>query len=184
MPWLLKPARRPDWYDPVVALQHAGQLADTPGGRSKYLDYLAWLAEDEPAQKQMRFAEMNRGWLIGPDAFAKAMLREHEELAKRAASVSSGLTRQREEIWEDLLIELLHRLGHRSSDLPVAARSADWKLAVAAALKARTTVTNRWLGERLVMGSRFEVSRNVAKWARDPDPGLARKLNLSTNPKA
>ena len=39
-------------------------------------------------------------------------------------------------------------------------------LALAAALKARTTATNRWLGAALHLGSLHEVSRKVAAWTR------------------
>jgi REP element-mobilizing transposase RayT len=38
--WLIEPKHRPEWYVPQPALEHAGGLADTPGGRRKYLDYL------------------------------------------------------------------------------------------------------------------------------------------------
>jgi hypothetical protein len=49
------------------------------------------------------------------------------------------------------------------------------KLTVAAALKGRTTLTNRWLGTVLQMGNLHEVSRKVTAWLRHPDSALARK---------
>jgi hypothetical protein len=55
---------------------------------------------------------------------------------------------------------------------------------VAAVLKARTTVTNRWLGRALHMGNLYEVSRKVAAWTREPDLALAKKLHWTPNPKA
>jgi hypothetical protein len=63
--WLMEPKRRAGWYAPDAALAHAGGLKDTAAGRAKYLAYLAWLAEDEPARKAQRFAEMSKGWVIG-----------------------------------------------------------------------------------------------------------------------
>jgi hypothetical protein len=62
-------------------------------------------------------------------------------------------------------------------------KSVSWKLAVAAALKERTTVTNGWLSETLRMGNRFEVSRKVSRWSRSPDRDLAKKVGFTTNPK-
>jgi hypothetical protein len=44
---------------------------------------------------------------------------------------------------------------------------------VAAALKAQTTVTNRWLGSTLHMGSLYEVSRKVTAWMRWNESGDA-----------
>ncbi|MBL9213852.1 MAG: hypothetical protein JNG83_00100, partial [Opitutaceae bacterium] len=63
-------------------------------------------------------------------------------------------------------------------------KSAGWKVALAAALKTRTTATNRWLGETLHMGGLHEVSRQVGAWLRQPDPALQKKLGLTTNYKA
>ena len=65
MAWLMNPAQRPAWFDPSAALAHADNLADTRAGRRQYLEYLAWLTEDEPAKKELHFAEMSKGWLIG-----------------------------------------------------------------------------------------------------------------------
>ena len=43
-------------------------------------------------------------------------------------------------------------------------------------MKSGTTVTNRWLGASLYMGSLHEVSRKVSAWARNPDTALTKKL--------
>jgi len=51
-------------------------------------------------------------------------------------------------------------------------------------LAARTTASNRWLGTTRHLGNLYEVSRKVAAWIRDPEPGVARKLTWTTNPKA
>lgn len=66
-------------------MDHAGELVDTPVGRAKYLECLAWLSEDEPARKAQRFAEMSKGWLIGTPDFAKSMIKEHQELVGQGA---------------------------------------------------------------------------------------------------
>lgn len=59
----------------------------------------------------------------------------------------------------------LKRHRKARADLPVEGKSVAWKLAIAAALKRRTTVTNRWLADTLHMGNMYEVSRKVAAWA-------------------
>ena len=174
--WLLAPRRRPVWYDPGAALAHAGGLADTPAGRTKYLEYLAWLAEDEPARKQQRFAEMSKGWIIGTREFAKALVREQQELTGQGPRLAKELQEAREAVWQECLAGLLRKLKRGAGDLAIAGKSADWKLALAAGLKARTTVTNRWLATTLHMGNLHEVSRKVAAWNRRPDPVLRRKL--------
>jgi hypothetical protein len=51
----MNPKSRPALYLPEPFLDHAGGLAETPAGRRSYLDYPAWLAEDESARRQQRF---------------------------------------------------------------------------------------------------------------------------------
>jgi hypothetical protein len=63
---------------------------------------------------------------------------------------------------------VLRKLRRKPAELAQAGKSTDWKLAAAAALKARTTVTNRWLATTLHMGNLHEVSRKVAAWSRQP----------------
>jgi REP element-mobilizing transposase RayT len=177
--WLLEPRRRPAWYEPGPALAHAGGLVDTVAGHAKYLEYLVWLAEDEPARRQMQFERMSIDWVIGTVDFAKVMLQEHRALARRPAEPGSSLLAASEVLWNETLDELLGKVGRERSDLSVTPKSAGWKLAVAAALKERTTVTSRWLGQHLVMGSRSHVSRKVSSWRRNPNPALARLVGLS-----
>ena len=89
--WLMDPKRRRPWFDPQAALEHAGGLADTPAGRRKYLEYLGWLAEDEPARKAQRFDRMSQGWLIGSREFAAGLIEEHGAMAghgRRLAAAS------------------------------------------------------------------------------------------------
>ncbi|MBS0632046.1 MAG: hypothetical protein JSS11_09045 [Verrucomicrobia bacterium] len=159
--WLMHPKERPAWYDPRPALAHAGSLADTPAGRRNYLEYLAWLAEDEPARKAQRFEQMSRGWVIGSGDFAKEVLREYRQLDHRGRSPAADLQETREALWREELSAQLKRAGRTKADVASAAKSADWKLAIAAALKAKTTVSNRWLAEHLNMGGLHEVSRRV-----------------------
>ncbi len=174
--WLMEPKLRPAWYEPGPALAHAGSLTDTPAGRRKYLAYLAWLAEDEPARRQQRFAEMSKGWIIGTGGFAKALVREQRELAGQGPRLAAEQQEAREAIWQNTLETVLNRLGRNVADLSSSGKSADWKLAAASALKARTTVTNRWLATTLHMGNLHEVSRKVSAWSRRPDPALLKKL--------
>jgi putative transposase len=182
--WLMDPKRRRPWFDPGAALEHAGALADTPAGRRKYLEYLGWLTEDEPARKAQRFAQMSRGWVIGSREFAMDLIKEHGAMAGQGRRLEAAYREASEAVWQENLRELLERLGRTEEELATDGKSAGWKIALAAALKARTTATNRWLGTALHLGNLYEVSRKVAAWIRDPEPALAKKLKSTTNPKA
>jgi REP element-mobilizing transposase RayT len=182
--WLMDPKSRPGWYQPQPALAHAGELADTPAGRRKYLEYLAWLSEDEPARKAQRFADMSKGWIIGTTDFAKTLFKENQELVGQGRRMAAAMKETREALCQEELTALLRRLRRPPADLAKENRSAGWKVAIAAAMKARTTATNRWLGAALQMGGLHEVSRQVSAWHRRPDPALQKKLAASTNYKA
>ena len=176
LPWLLNLKSRPGWYQPQPALDHAGELADTPAGRTKYLDYLDWLSEDEPARKAQRFAKMSTGWIIGTTGFAKTMIKENQELVGQGRRMAAQMREMREALWQEELTALLRQLRRTPADLAKENKSAGWKVALAAALKTRTTATNRWLGEALNMGGLHEVSRQVSAWHRQPDPARQKKL--------
>lgn len=49
---------RPQVLNPVVCLEGAGGLGDTPAGHRKYAEYLAWLSADEAAQRELAFTQM------------------------------------------------------------------------------------------------------------------------------
>lgn len=182
--WLVSPKLRPAWYDPTAALDHAGGLRDTPAGRKKYLEYLAWLAEDEPARKAQKFAGMSRGWLIGTHEFTKAMVREHGQAARRGGKLADEMRAAHEAVWQETLLELLRKRRKTAADAAAEGKSVEWKLALAAAMKERTTATNRWLGTALHMGNLHEVSRKVGAWRRQPDPALAKKFQKTPIPKS
>ncbi len=174
--WLLEPKRRPEWFHPEPALEHAGGLADTAAGRRKYLEYLGWLAEDGPAQKAQRFAEMSKGWIIGTRGFAKDLMKENRRLTGHGRQLAAEMKEAREGVWQEELSRLLGRLRRKPTDVAQAPKSATWKVAIAAAMKARTTVTNRWLAEALNMGGLHEVSRQVSAWLSEPDTDLQKRL--------
>lgn len=182
--WLQEPRRRPPWYDPAPALRHAGGLADSIAGRQRYWAYLQWLASDEPARREQRFEQMSKGWIIGTETFAKALLREQRELRGQGPRLASEMQAAREAIWHEELQLVLRQLGRRQADALACGKSVVWKIAAAAVLKARTTVTNRWLSHHLHMGNRYEVGRKVAAWLRLPVADRLRVSGLIPHPTA
>jgi len=162
--WLCRPKTRPAWFDPTPALRHAGGLKDTPSGRKKYCEYLAWLAEDDPARKQLKYDVMCRGWITGSRDFVVAVIKEHRELATRDPHLSSPMQEHRATRWQEALAAELGRIGRTKADLLSAGKSAPWKLQLALVLKRTQTVTNRWLGEQLHLGGRDYVSRRLSAW--------------------
>jgi hypothetical protein len=65
--------------------------------------------------------------------------------------------------WQDLLAEGAARIGQTLADVRTTRKSADWKIALASWMKASSSVSNRWISERLHMGAPDAVSRYVAE---------------------
>lgn len=162
--WLTHPGERRDWYSPHDSLDHAGGLKDTTAGRRSYVQYLAWLAEDEAERKNQAFEKMSRGWVIGTRSFMRALKEEHSDLAAAMKRGDHVLADLRTDENNAALSALMHCLQKSAEDVFSDAKGATWKVAIAAEMKRRTTASNPWLSERLNMGSPFRLSRLVSQW--------------------
>jgi len=156
-------------------LEGAGGLKDTPGGRRKYEQYLAWLSEDDQARKNAAFDRMSKGWALGSKEFKKAVLKDEES---RIASIELGSKdygELREELWEDETGRCMELLGKKPPLVGSDPKSADWKVAIAARLKKQMLCTNSWIGRRLNMGAPESISRYCSELSNGNRP-LAKKL--------
>jgi len=159
-------------------------LADTKAGHRRYLAYLAWVHENEPAREALKFDQMSKGWVIGSRQFKQDLIEEHKVMLATRPVFAADMKEVREAQWLGVMKELLTHLGRSVGELPTSGKSADWTIALAAAMKARTMATHRWLANNLHLGNMYEVSRRDSAWHQRPEPKLARKLRLSPNPKA
>jgi hypothetical protein len=82
------------------------------------------------------------------------------------------------------LAKLLGQQGRTARELAAERKSAEWKVALAATMKARTTATNRWLGANLHMGGLHEVSRQASTWQRRRELRTDKAASMNTNDKA
>jgi putative transposase len=169
--YLRRPTARPACLRVAAALHAAGELPDTAAGWKRYADYLAWQATDGPAGKNRAYVTLSRGWALGGPGFKQALLKEHAVAAEARAWESAGVKEVREARWQEALAAAVARLPAQLRE--ARAKSAPWKVAVAAHLKATTDVSNRWLADKLDMGSPFYVSKHVGLLLRQPGPTAA-----------
>lgn len=166
--WLMAPKERAAWFQPATSLGQAGGLADTKSGHRKYTEYLAWLAEEKPEQKRLGFERMSKGWVLGSRDFKQDLVKEHREAAESLQRGERDLEETRIARLDERLEELLAALDKSRADLTRDRKSAPWKVAVAAEMKATTTATNGWLSDTLAMGSPYTVSRLAGSCRRAP----------------
>jgi REP element-mobilizing transposase RayT len=163
---LMAPKKRPSWLRVKAFLQAAGELTDTTAGRRKYAQYLAWLAENEPGQKQLKFESMSKGWALGGEAFRLALVKDHRAKLAHPLRQESSTREARELLWTEALQAAMVALSKTAADVERDIKSAPWKVAIATQLKSTSTVSNVWLAERLRMGAPDGVSRYVGEVRR------------------
>jgi len=157
--YLWQKPERPSFLRVESALVEAGGLVDTPKGWSVYADYLEWQAAEGPAGKNKAYASLSQGWALGSSGFKQALLKDHAVAVEAQAWGSKEVQEIREARWEQALKVALRDVSREERQL--AAKSALWKVRIAAKLKDTTDVTNGWLAEKLDMGSGFYVSKHV-----------------------
>ena len=154
---------RPPFLSFNACLEAAGSLKDTTHGRKKYADYLLYLAEEEPRQKTILFDRMSKGWAMGTKAFKQGLI---EEQRNKSLGIEPGMVdakEMRELAWNERLVICLKALARNSGQIPGDQKSAAWKIAIAAYMKTRMLCRNRWLAEKLDMGTEYAVSRYVSE---------------------
>jgi REP element-mobilizing transposase RayT len=102
--WYLgHPKARPPCLDFRMALSEAGELADTPAGRQKYGDYLAWQAAEGPVGRNKAYVSLSQGWALGTKEFKVALAKDHALAADARAWTTGGARELREDRWAGLL---------------------------------------------------------------------------------
>lgn len=165
-PWSSLPRfiarERPIWLDARTVLFESGALADSPAGWRCYVSYLAVLAENDTVTREEKFGRLSRGWVIGSQGFGNEINGALAAVADRAAPLEllgadrTAHQQARTLLWEDTLRGMAEAFGTDLGQLP-RKKSAVEKVQLAAALKAVTSVSNRWLAERLQMGKATSI---------------------------
>ena len=168
LPWYLQPRRqRPAWLRVDRLLGEHGIPKDSPAGRREFgrRMELRRAAEDNPAQLRA----VRRGWCLGDEAFRRELLaqmkkqvREHHSGEERAQTAAGAA--------EEIVRAGLRRLGWKEADLAARAKGDRAKVKLAVRLRAETTVTVKWIAQRLRMGT-WTYLNHLLYWHRRETPG-------------
>ena len=126
--YLLARAKRPAWLQVDRLLGEWGMPEDSPAGRQRLERALE---ERRGLEEGEEFQPIRRGWCLG------------EELAETAEALAELI------IAEDLKLR-----RWQEADLKTRPKGDSVEVALAARLRAETTMTVRWVAERLTMGTR------------------------------
>ncbi len=172
---------RPPWLESKTVLFDAGQLPESTKGWAKYREYLAFRSIEKGGDDPLTRERMSRGWCIGSDLFREQARQGFEnktaalDLLRFAGLEPEELAVERKNVWETRLRALAKVAGVDLAGLPEK-KSDRGKVLLAAAMKLSTSVSNRWLAERLRMGKPATVSQFVRRFLQDS--GRKREVQL------
>ena len=145
--YLLDAKKRPAWLRVDRLMGEKGIAKDSAAGRREFA-----------RRTQLRVLESGdeegalRGWYVGSDEFKKELVAAMEG---KAGPNHFGMDRQEtgESRAARLLAEVLDRVGLSAEELGELPKGDPRKVAAAQELRENTSMTLRWIGEKLKMGS-------------------------------
>ena len=176
--WYAAKAGRPAWFEPEWVLA-ALQLADTAQGRRLYAERMRDRAVAElGGQESPEIAELRRGWCLGGASFRERMLGLLEGVGEKlrfGREIDAPVRRSHgEEEGRRLLKAGLQAFGLSVEDLAGLKKGDERKIALAAAIRTRTSVPNAWIARELHLGHVSRVSRCV----QNASPKLTSHLSV------
>ena len=148
--YLLAPSKRPAWLRVDRLLGEWGIPKDSTAGRQRLeqaLEARRGVDDDE------EFKPIRRGWCMGEETFRQELL---AQMSERLGAEHYGDERAQtaQAMAEQIIVEELKRRRWKEVALKTRPKGDPAKVALAARLRAETTMTVGWIAERLGMGSR------------------------------
>ena len=108
-------------------------------------------------ERDEEFKAVRRGWFLGDKQFGKELL---AQMAGRRGDWHYGeeLEQSAEASAEKLIASELKRKGWSQADLKTRRKGDAFKVKLAERLRAETTVTLKWIAQRLQMGTRGHLT--------------------------
>jgi putative transposase len=163
----------PDWLETDRVLR-AFQLSEDARGGKAYGGYLEARAKDRKGViTDAALSELRSGWYLGEKSFAEKVLeaiRMPLAVDRKKKSVGGDAARAHDEAAAERLVSLaLSELGLPGDRAELVGRGK-WKdetELVAALVRKRTGMPNRWVAHRLGMGHEVGVTRAVRRFQDD-----------------
>jgi REP element-mobilizing transposase RayT len=147
--YLLAPSKRPAWLRVDRLLGESGIPKDSPAGRRQ----LERALEARRGEDDAEFNLVRRGWCLGDETFRQELLAQMRE-GIGAEHYGEERAQTAEAMAEQIIAEELKRRRWKEAALRTRPKGDPAKVALAARLRAETTMTVSWIAERLGMGSR------------------------------
>jgi putative transposase len=159
----LKPKKkRPAWLRTDRLLGEHGIPKDSRAGLRQFALRMEARRQEEGNPEQYR--KIRRGWCLGDAAFRKELL---EQMHGRFAEHHDGPEKveSAEEKAEGIIAQEMKKLRWKEGELERRPKGDAGKVRIAARLREETTVTLKWIAQRLQMGTWTHVT-NRLYWAK------------------
>ena len=158
-------------------LSQAGGLKPGPAGMRNYHNRLKLIMAQRPDERERLFENLTTGWYIGT---SEGKLRLSEMVKNgEVEATHDARTQIANQDFEDLMLQGLSALGKTVKEIQRDAKSAQWKIALAAWIKERTSAKNRLISERLNMGHPATMSNHLTTYRRGPRKQCPHSKQLS-----
>jgi hypothetical protein len=181
-PWSSAPAFAtqddlPGWLCRKRVFDHLSIPDEGQGGRRRYAAYLSRRTREEqsndPSEEgKKEWRRIRRGWFVGSEAFRDRLMDRADEIVRRRnrdSYAGDGLETHDERAAERRLDDAMKRLGLSLHALRKLRQNDPVKQSVAWWIKCGTTLGDRWICQKLLMGSRVNVSRAVRSFSDPKD---------------
>lgn len=165
-PWYLqRPSLRPRWLRVDRLFGEQGIPKDSASGRR---EFERRTEERRRRDVPERYEPLRRGWFVGDAALRQELL---AQMSERVGASHYGTERQEsgEAKADRLVAEGLQRAGWTEDDLVQRRKGDPTKVTIALRLRSESTMTLKWIAQRLQMGSWTHVSNCLAAARKSPE---------------
>ncbi len=152
--YLKPPSQRPDWLRVERLLGEKGMPRDSMAGRQEFERQMERRRRED---LELEFKPVERGWCLGSEVFREELLAAAGERVGRS-HYGSERRESGEAKAERLVRAGLQAMGWQEKELSERRKGDKGKVKLARQLRADTTMTLRWIADRLQMGSWTYVS--------------------------
>ena len=154
--YLQPPSRRPRWLRTDRVLGEHGFYRDDRRARLGFARRMEEIRQEDGDQAQLK--AIRRGWRFGSEEFIESLL----ERIQGSGNADNQSRREREESMEQraerIVVEALRAAGWSQGRLETEQKGHLIKVELAKRLRLETTMSLRWIAERLCMGRWTNVS--------------------------
>ena len=172
--YLKAPSRRPVWLRVGRLFGEWAVPRDSAAGRR---EFAVQMEARRKGEGDPQFKRVRRGWCLGGKQFRKELL---AQMSQRHGEWHYGeeLRESAQAKAEEVIGLELERQGWAQGDLRKRRKGDAFKVRLAEQLRAQTTVTMKWIAERLCMGTRGHLT-HLLYWHGREQPGQKKARSRS-----